>query len=281
MADKILIIDGYNMIHRCRFSWGGGTAIGDNQIAYNFFRTLKSAIAEFSPDIVYFPLDGKPKQRLEADPTYKANRAIDTTDPETVAYWNYFRSQKRLIIDSLTSDYPIRVLRHKDQECDDLIYYLVKYHHSNDNVVILSSDTDFIQVLNEYPDTVKLYNPISKKYRQNTEYDYVAWKAMVGDKADNISGVKGIGVKTAEKIMRKDGELDRRMKEDSFRVPFEKSYGLIKFIDLKDDEGNIIMSSSDLDMDSIESSFQIMNFESMLNDKYLESYEQVFNQLKR
>ena len=37
---KVLIIDGYNMIHRCRFQWGGGKAIGEFQIVYNFFRTL-------------------------------------------------------------------------------------------------------------------------------------------------------------------------------------------------------------------------------------------------
>lgn len=281
MSNKILIIDGYNMIHRCRFQWGGGLVKGDNQIVYNFFRVLKSTVAEFSPDIVYFPLDGVPKVRIDMDESYKANRAVDDSDPEVVAYWNYFREQKRKIISLLKRDYPIRVVFHPHQECDDLVNYIIKYIHVDDDVVIVSSDTDFIQILNEFPNRVKLYNPVSKKYRQNTPYDYVAWKAMVGDKADNIAGVKGIGKKTAEKILTKEGALDERLASAKFREPYEKSYKLIKFIDLKDEESNIIISSSDLDMDNIESEFEIMNFNSMLKEKYLSSYEEEFSKLKR
>jgi len=281
MSNKILIIDGYNMIHRCRFQWGGGLAKGDNQIVYNFFRVLKSTIAEFSPDIVYFPLDGVPQARLDQDTSYKANRKIDESDPEVVAYWEYFRSQKRKIISLLKRDYPVRVVFHPNQECDDLVNYIIKYIHTSDDIVIVSSDTDFIQILNEFPGRVKLYNPISKKYRQNTPYDYVAWKAMVGDKADNIAGVKGIGKKTAEKILTKEGALDERLESDKFREPYEKSYNLIKFIDLKSEESNIIISSSDLDMSNIESEFEIMQFNSMLKENYISSYEEEFLKLER
>lgn len=281
MNDKILIIDGYNMIHRCRFQWGGGLAKGDNQIVYNFFRVLKSTIAEFSPDIVYFPLDGVPKARIDMDESYKANRKIDDSDPEVVAYWNYFREQKRKIISLLKRDYPVRVVFHPNQECDDLINYIIKYVHTDDDVVIVSSDTDFIQILNEFPARVQLYNPVSKKYRQNTPYDYVAWKAMVGDKADNVAGVRGIGPKTAEKILLKEGALTERLESPKFREPYEKSYNLIKFIDLKSEESNIMMTSSDLDIDSIESEFELMGFKSILKEGYFESYEQEFSRLKR
>lgn len=281
MQNKILIIDGYNMIHRARFQWGGGVAKGTNQIVYNFFRVLKSTLAQFSPDIVYFPLDGVPKVRIELDPSYKANRKMDESDPEVVAYWQYFRSQKREIIRSLRENYPIRVAYHPENECDDLIYYLVKHHHSEDDVTIVSSDTDFIQILNEFGDNIKLYNPVSKKYREDTGYDYVSWKAMVGDKADNISGVRGIGKVGAEKILLKQGALEEKLLSDKFRAQYESSYNLIKFLDLKEEESNILITSSDFDANAIESDFDLMGFKSMLKEDYFESYEKEFTRLKR
>jgi len=281
MADKVLIVDGYNMIHRCRFQWGGGLAKGDNQIVYNFFRTFKATVTQFQPDVVYFPLDGTPKVRLDLDSEYKANRKIDESDPEVVAYWKYFREQKREIIRSLRENYPVRVVYHPENECDDLIYYLVKHHHYNDDVTIVSSDTDFIQILNEFSDNVKLYNPVAKKYRENTPYDYVAWKAMVGDKADNIPGVRGVGKIGAEKILLKKGGLQEKLLSDKFRESYESSYKLIKFLDLKEEESNIMITSSDLDINAIESDFEMMNFNSMLKADYLESYEQEFSRLKR
>ena len=281
MQNKILIIDGYNMIHRARFQWGGGVAKGTNQIVYNFFRVLKSTLAQFSPDIVYFPLDGVPKVRVELDPSYKANRKIDQSDPEVVAYWQYFRAQKREIIRSLRENYPIRVVYHPENECDDLIYYLIKHHHSDDDVTIVSSDTDFIQILNEFEDNIKLYNPVSKKYREDTGYDYVSWKAMVGDKADNIPGVRGIGKVGAEKILLKQGALEEKLLSDKFREQYESSYNLIKFLDLKEEESNILITSSDFDANAIESDFDSMGFKSMLKEDYFESYEKEFTRLKR
>jgi DNA polymerase-1 len=277
----ILIIDGYNMIHRSRFKWGGGLADGDNQIIYNFFRLLKSTITQFSPSIVYFPLDGMPKARLEADPNYKGNRTIDTDDQEVLDYWASFKLQKRFIINSLKQNYPIKTLYHPHNECDDLVYYLIKHHHPKDNVTIVSSDTDFIQILNEFPDSVKLYNPIAKKYRENTEYDYVSWKAMVGDKADNIPGVRGIGKVGAEKILRKEGGLQERMKNPSFKKAFTKSFNLIKFVDLKDEESNMQFTWPTLDIDAIEAEFEELGFESMLKQNYISSYEEEYLKLER
>lgn len=280
LSKKVIIIDGYNMIHRCRFKWGGGLADGEYQIVYNFFRTLRATVAQFSPDVVYFPLDGKPVARLEADPNYKGNRVIDTDDPEVVKYWESFRRQKRIIISSIQKDYPIRTVYHPGQECDDLVQYLIEYYHATDDVTVISSDTDFIQLLNKFPDTVKLYNPVSKEYRENTDYDYVAWKAMVGDKADNIPGVKGIGKKNATKILTTPGLLKVKLADDKFRKAYEKSYNLINFIDLKSEASNIVYTKSVLDMSSIANDFHAMNFASILKQSSLDQYEETFSTLQ-
>ena len=268
------------MIHRCRFQWGGGVATGEYQIVFNFFRVLRSLLDEFSPDVVYFPLDGKPAKRIESFAAYKANRKIVTEDPEVLAYWDSFRRQKRIIIDSLQRDYPIRTAYHPQHECDDLVPHIISKYHPSDNIIVASSDTDFIQLLNTYPNNVKLYNPIAKSYRQKTDYDYISWKAMVGDKSDNIPGVRGIGKKTAIKILEKEGELSKRLEDKTFKSSYEMSYDLIKFLDLTEDEDDIIYTQADLDDENITQEFERMDFKSMLGEKYLKKYFNTFNTLR-
>ena len=278
MRKRILIIDGYNMIHRCRFQWGGGVAEGEHQIVYNFFRILKPMVSQFLPDKVYFTFDGKPVARLEQFPEYKANRKRDD-DPEAVAYWKSFSRQKEIIYSLLSDHFPITVVGHSENEADDVIYHLAKLKHSGDEVIVASSDTDFIQLLNEFPDNVRLWNPIAKNYRENTDYDYVSWKAMVGDRADNIPGVSRIGKKTASKILTSDGELESRMKVATFREPYELSYSLIKLSDLSDISSEISYSSSCLNQEKIVQSFIGMDFSSILAEPYGDEFFKIFKAL--
>lgn len=275
---RVLIIDGYNMIHRCRFQRGGGFAEGEYAIVYNFFRTLRSLVGEFSPDIVYFPIDGKPAKRLEKSSSYKANRKIDTEDLEVVRYWESFRRQKNIILSSIREVYPIRTAFHPNHEADDLVPHIISEFHPDDDIVVVSSDTDFIQLLSE-SERVKLYNPISKEYREAPEYDYVSWKAMVGDKSDNIPGVRGIGKVKAESILRKEGELDKRLQDPSFKKSYDHSYELIKFLDLSEDKDDILYTRANLDAESITQSFEDMGFSSLLKHEYLENYFDTFSGL--
>ena len=75
--------------------------------------------------------------------------------------------------------------------------------HPTDDVRVVSSDTDFIQLLQCHP-SCTLYNPVSKSFRQTPEYDYVTWKALRGDAGDGIPGILGIGDKRAEVMARNE-----------------------------------------------------------------------------
>lgn len=44
-----LFLDSYNLIHRSRFDWGGGLATGENQIIYNFMKSIRPILEKFSP----------------------------------------------------------------------------------------------------------------------------------------------------------------------------------------------------------------------------------------
>jgi len=274
---NIMIIDAYNMIHRCRFQWGGGFAKGDNQIVYNFLRTFKATVEQFKPDKVYFPLDGKPSVRLDMYPDYKGTRRVETTDPDEIAYWKSFKRQKNIIIELIGNHFPATSMYHPDYECDDLVLHIIKNLHPLDNTLIVSSDTDFIQILNDYPDTVQLYNPVSSSYRQNTDYDYVSWKAMVGDKSDNIPGVRGIGKKTASKILSTDGELEKRLKDSRFYNEYNISYDLIRFMPV--DTMGLEVTASIFNENEVKSSLKRMGFDSMLKEPYYGKFVSTFSDL--
>jgi len=281
VPSSVCIIDGYNMIHRCRFEWGGGLATTPNKVIYNFFRTLRSAIDSAEYDYVYFVTEGVPSHRLELDKNYKANRVSSSLTDEEVEYWAMFREQKRFIIDTISSHLPISVVNHPLYEGDDVIYSLIKHRHASDDVEIISSDTDFIQVLNEFPNNVKLYNPIGKVYRENTPYDYVSWKAMVGDRTDNVPGVPRIGKKTATKILTTPGELDERKSDLNFNNAFNNSYGLIKLSSIDDDLESISFSESVLDSRSMRESLEPLGFSFVSDDASWERYIETFFKLEK
>ena len=276
---KVILLDAYNMIHRCRFNFGGGkTDLEGWSLFYNFNRLVRATIEEYNPDKMYFVLDGKPVQRLEKFAEYKGNRKKDLSDPEELKYWENFRRQKREVISFVKENLPIYVVSHEGQEADDLIYYLAKYKCSaEDDVIIVSSDTDYIQVINELPN-VSLYNPIAKKWRNRTEYDYVSWKAMVGDKSDNIPGVSRIGKVTAEKIL-KNGTLNERLQDNKFRENYLLSYSLIKMIDLKSIEDEIVITRASFDEDLVREKFAQREFKSLLSDDYYNKYVELVSSL--
>jgi DNA polymerase I len=220
--NNILILDGYNLIYRARYS---GMNKGKHSTIFNFFRSIRPLIEKFNPDITYFVLEGKPVKRLEVDPDYKGQREYDDKDD--------FNRQRKDIINIVKEYFPFVIAKHNDFECDDIINHLAEVTHKNNNVTIISSDTDFIQSVNE---NIKLYNPIRKQYVEGTDYDYVTWKSLVGDKSDNIEGFKGIGNKKAIKLISESSKLEQFLSIEGNKTKFDKNKFMIKFHTLDEEE---------------------------------------------
>jgi len=195
---------------------------------YNFINLINATARDFSPDVFYFAIDGRPTARLDIFPEYKSNRKKGELTEEEQAYWDSFARQKRMIVELCKTAIPVTTIYHPDEEADDLAYKFAK-KHSGDDVVIITNDSDYIQIINELKN-VRLFNPMKREYVSGTEYDYVSWKSMVGDPSDNIPGVKRVGKKTADKIL-KNGELSKRLEDDNFRKQYELAYSLIKMRD--------------------------------------------------
>jgi DNA polymerase-1 len=162
-------------------------------------------------DSVIFVLDSKEKTfRHTLFEDYKANRK--PTPPEMVEQLPY--------VERFVKALNIPLLKGTGYEADDVIATLVKkYSPKFDRVYVITGDKDLLQLvggnvrvlrfssmgvtdLKEYDE-----NTVVKKYELKPSQigDYLA---LVGDKSDNVPGVKGIGNKSAVKLLKTYGSLD-------------------------------------------------------------------------
>ena len=265
---KILLLDAYNLMYRARYS---GMNKGEYSTVFNFFRSLRPLIEKFDPDYAYFVLEGMPKKRLNVDPDYKGQREYNDKDN--------FNSQRNLIIDMLNEYFPITLARHEDYECDDIIGHLANTYKEQNSVVIISSDTDFIQCIDE---NVSLYNPVRKDFIEKPEYDYVLWKSLKGDASDNIAGFKGIGDKRAMKLCESKEELDKFLIDEDRKKKLDQNIFMIKLHDLKEDAENIMYfkKAKEQQWDVVKSVFRKYEFNSMISkDKTWNKYTSTFTKL--
>lgn len=275
---KVLCLDGHNLLHRAR----SGFQLGDFNVVFNLFRALKPLVEQFKPDRVYFTLEGAPKRQLELLPEYKANRTIDQTTPEGKdkhkSLEDFWR-QKKLAVDLLTELFPFSVVRHPDFEADDLVYNLIKNGSSAIEWTVVSSDTDFIQLLQQFPN-VRVYNPIAKKHVEAPDHDYVTWKALRGDGSDNVPGLAGVGDKTAEDLLNDPDALTRLFEDQEKAAQFNRNVQLIGFKQWTDEEAMQMTSSEPhRDWDAVKAAFGSWGFNSMLKDSYWEKFVAAFDTL--
>jgi len=228
-------------------------------------------IEDLDAEKAYFVLEGSPKARLEAAPDYKGTREYEVDE-------NY-SNQKREIINALINDFPITVLKHPNYECDDIIAHVAYKDHSEDEVIIVSTDTDFHQVFSEHSN-IQVYNPVKKSFVEPPDFDYVVWKALRGDSSDNIQGFKGVGDKTALK-MTKDPELLNEFlsKDPSRNDTFNHNIFMIKFHDIEDE--NLIQKSENcFNIDRVLNQFTNFGFNSIIKEKPWKKFVDTFGVLK-
>jgi len=263
-----------NQCHRAR----SGFLMGPAPVVYNFFRQFKELVDQFNPTRVYVVLEGRPVKRHEALAEYKANRIVEADDPKYVELQKFF-SQKEVIVELLSNYFPVSVVRHPTSECDDTIANLVKRSSSAVPWVIVSSDTDFIQLLQE-KDNLKLYNPVRKEFVKAPDYPYVTWKALRGDATDNIPGITGVGDKTAEKLASDPEKLSEFLSRPEVASIFTRNYDLINFMEWTDEErGQMTSSSPSKNWANVRTAFEEFGFKSITKDGSWEKFTGSFEHL--
>ena len=265
---KVLFLDAYNLIYRARSPYLNG----EYALIFSFFRQLRPLIEKFNPEKVYFVLEGNPKFRKQlSEGDYKGNRKSAGDD---------FHRQKAAIINIVGELFPFESVRHPELECDDTIATLaVKHASEGDDVTIISSDSDFIQLLNIERYDIQIYNPVKRKMIETPDYDYVTWKALRGDATDNIPGIPGIGDKTATKLVKDPIRMQSLLENKEKREIFERNVNLIRLVDFSNDMSKLESKTGTGDWDIIEQTFEDLGFDSMLKEKTWNKFVETFKEL--
>ena len=217
MNKKILLIDGNSMANRAFYATMGRmmktpTGISTNAV-YGFFQIMFKTIEEENPDkiIVAFDISSSEK-RTKIFSEYKAGRH-KTPEDLTMQF---------PIIKELLRMMNIPIVQKDGIEADDILGAIAKKEGKKENkIIILTGDRDYFQLVDmnvniRYPKTImgKTEYIIYDNYKVNEEYGLtpeklIEVKALMGDASDNIPGVKGIGEKTALKLIIQFGSLEK------------------------------------------------------------------------
>ena len=212
----LYLIDGSAYIYRAFFALPplSNSKGQQTNAVYGFTTMLLKVLREHTPDCLAVVFDEKgPTQRHEEFTAYKAQR------PETP---HGMQAQVPLI-HRVVQAMAVPVIRHVGFEADDLIGTLArKAEAAGLDVVIVTSDKDMFQLLTP---RIRIYDPVKDKWFGEAECRerfgveparVVEVMGLMGDSVDNIPGVKGIGEKTATKLITQFGtieELLRRIDE--------------------------------------------------------------------
>ncbi len=274
---RVLIIDGYNMLHRARVVKN----LGPYGIVFNFLRMLRSAVDTAKPDFAYFVVEGDPQWRKQLMGEYKANRVIGEDDPRFEEMVD-FQTQKRICIELVRRHIPITFAYHPDNECDDVVHTLATRLHAADQVVVLSSDSDFTQLVSGPGESrIKLINPAKGGDEVPWPgFDYVRWKALRGDPTDNIPGLPGIGDKRAAALVQDAPKMEALLADPALREQYERNLTLIQLRDVEVEGVPMHRSHGDGDWAEVRGSLEEMRMSSMVTDKYWPKFMSTFNRLR-
>ena len=131
--------------------------------------------------------DSKKYWRREVFPFYKAGRKKDRE--ASGVDWSTMFNTLSLVRQELIDHFPYKTLMVEGAEADDIIGTLVhRYHNYKKDILILSSDKDFMQL--QIYDNVKQYSPVHKKYIRTGDPElYLKEHIIKGDRGDGIPNV--------------------------------------------------------------------------------------------
>lgn len=214
MSEKILLIDGHSILNRAFYGLPDLTnSEGKHTGAvYGFLNILFRILEEEKPDYLTVAFDlHEPTFRHKMYEAYKGTRKPMPSE---------LREQVPLIREVLTS-MGVKTVSMAGYEADDLLGTLAfRSEKQGMDVTILSGDRDLLQLATDkimirLPKTSRGKTTIEnfhaeqvlEKY-QVTPPQIIELKALMGDSADNIPGIPGVGEKTATKLIVQYGSIE-------------------------------------------------------------------------
>ncbi len=210
----VYILDSYGLIFRCYFAFINRpltNSRGENISAlFGFFRNFHYILQHYKPGCIVAAMDSKTKTfRHEMYDQYKANRPKTPEDLHAQVPW----------ICEVLEALGIPVLQCDGYEADDIIATVARKCRESDRTCrILSGDKDLMQLVDESTQILKPVTGGETWKVTGIEGVEAEWGvkppqlldllSLYGDTADNIPGVRGVGVKTAAKLLGDYGTLE-------------------------------------------------------------------------
>lgn len=230
----LLVVDAHAMAYRAYFALQNQNltnASGQVTTAiFGFFRMFFKVLRDLSPEMTAITWDasgGSFRNRMYAE--YKAHRK---PMPEDLRF--QIDEIKELLENSGFTNLMVQ-----DFEADDLMGTLAKRYGKQQNVVLLTGDKDCYQLLNKNVKMLRGSRGVTEFINIDPEWvkeelgvtvdqipDYMA---LIGDSSDNIPGAKGIGPKSASKLLQEYGSIEAiykkldAIKPDGVRKKLEDS----------------------------------------------------------
>ena len=273
-GERILMIDGLNLFFR-NFAMMNmvnpdGVHIGG---LGGFFRSLGAEIRRVDPTQVYVIFDGagSANARKNLLPEYKSGRDI-----QRITNWEAFDNKddeddakvdQIVRIIQYLKTLPVKTIGIPKVEADDVIAYLSSIipQSPKDKVFIVSSDKDFLQLVNE---NVVVYRPMEKEfYTEQTVIDkfkmspnnFILYKTLMGDNSDKVKGVKGLGEKKLYKLFPELSEKDMSL-DDIYDICESKF------------KENVIYARIIQHIDDLEKNYKIMDLSNPMLDENDKKY---------
>lgn len=231
---NLYLIDGNSYVYRAFYAIRGlqnSKGFPTNAI-YGFTNMLLKIIKEKKPDGIAISFDSPvPTERHRLFEAYKAQRP--ETPGDLIRQLPYIRK----IIDALN----IKVFEIPGYEADDILCTIAKKASEKGlDVFIVTADKDMLQIIDG---RISIYDPMKDRIMNS---DYVRERygvtperipelmALAGDAVDNIPGVKGIGEKTAQELLKDFASLNElidhpeKIKKERIRNLVKENLDLIK-----------------------------------------------------
>jgi DNA polymerase I len=206
--NTVYLIDGSSYLYRAYFGMRPlHTSSGEPvQAVYSFIRMIGKLAKQFSPEQMVLVWDSKGRtERKEIFEDYKAGRQEPPMD--------LFQQKEHIV--KFADLIGLEQLARVGVEADDIIGSLAKdFSAQGKDVVIITSDKDLFQLLT---DKVFVYDSFKDEAFDAAAFEekrgFVVgrlpfYHALLGDSSDNIPGVKGVGKKSAEELVKQFGSLE-------------------------------------------------------------------------
>ena len=210
---KIVLVDGNNLLYRSYFATAYSGNLMKNSkgfptnALFGFINMINKIITDEKPEYMMVAFDKGKTFRHDKYETYKGTRA-ETPDDLKMQFKLSREICKALGIKAIEID---------NYEADDIIgTFAKKCNEENLDGLIISSDKDLLQLITT---NVKVKLLKTHDYIMMDEVEFkntygldpikmIDLKSLMGDSSDNIPGVKGIGEKTAIKLLQEYGSLE-------------------------------------------------------------------------